>query len=153
MPTLIHCSRCGKITEELTINKKTISNCKECGDAHNNKCKTTKENHRKYNKKAIHQKNNKKNRQKRSKNQKNKQKKNRHRKQMISTKILLNEIINDLQSLTDIAQTNSKNTRDISQHINNKIDNTINNINNNGDITQNNNLTELIQSKMYKMKA
>ena len=43
MPKLIHCSRCGEITEKLTINKKTIKTCKKCRDAHNNKCKTIKE--------------------------------------------------------------------------------------------------------------
>ena len=42
MPKLINCSRCGEITEELTINKKTIKNCRKCREAHNNKIKQNK---------------------------------------------------------------------------------------------------------------
>ena len=53
----------------------------------------------------------------------------------------LNEIISNLQTLTDITNTNNENTRAILQHINNKVDHTINSINNNGDIVQDNNLT------------
>ena len=43
MPKLTHCSRCGEITEELTIKKKTIKHSKKCRDAHNNECKQIKD--------------------------------------------------------------------------------------------------------------
>ena len=60
--------------------------------------------------------------------------------------------MSNLQALTDITNTNNENTRDILQHINNEVDNTIDNMNNDGDIVQDNNLTEFIKNKPHKIK-
>ncbi len=151
MPKLIHCSRCGNITEELTINKKIIKNCKQCRDAHNNKCKKKEE------QEETEQKSDTPEEQPEEKSDTPEQEPEALTEEQPQTdnksiKILLNEIIINLQSLTDITQTNNENIRDILQHINNKVDNTITNINNNGDITQDNNLTEFIKKQNLQNK-
>ena len=148
MPKLIHCSRCGEITEELTVNKKIIKNCKKCRDAHNNKCKKKEE------QEEIEEKSNTPEPEEQTQEQEEQEQAEEEQPQTDnkSIKILLNEIIINLQALTDITNTNNENTRDILQHINNKVDNTINNINNNGDITQDNNLTEFIKKQTLQNK-
>lgn len=160
MPRLIHCSRCGELTEELTINKKIIKNCKKCRDAHNNKCKKIKEEQEETERKSDTP-------EEQPEEQEQEQEQEQAEEQETeeqaegepttqtdnkSIKILLNEIIINLQALTDITNTNNENTRDILQHINNKVDNTITNINNNGDITQDNNLTDFIKKQNLQNK-
>ena len=156
MPKLINCSRCGDITEELTINERTINSCKTCRDAHNNKCKTSKEEQEEIEEKSDTPEPEEQTQEQAEEEQTEEQEEQEEPAPQTDNKsirIWLKEIIINIQALTDIKNTNSENTKDILQHINNKIDNTITNINNNGDITQDNKLTEFIKKQNLQNKT
>ena len=143
MAKLINCSRCGAMTEELTINKKTIKNCKKCRDAHNNKIKGNKNKNETTSNTT----------QEEYMEEENPEVKDDITEQQTenkSIKQLLQEIIDNIKRLTEINKLQHENTTEMLDGINNKLDNTINNINNTTYENNNNNLSEFIKSQQLQ---
>ena len=182
MVRFIHCSRCGEITEELTINKKTIKNCKQCRDAHNNKVKQKKNNtdliqeeltheeekeyieeQRSDTTQEQHEEQEQQEGQKQEEQEQQETEKTQEQEETAeqieptkNIKKILEEIYNNIKALEEIGNIHQTNINDILTNLNVKLDNVINSVSNttiNTDTNNNNDeLKEFIKKQQLQNK-
>jgi len=152
MPKLINCSRCGNITEELTINKKIIKNCKKCRDAHNNKYNKTKEEQEEDTPQEDTPQEDTQEQPIQEATQEETQEDTPQEEAPKPIKTMLKSIITNITALTEITQLQQETTTDILNNINIKLDNIINNISNTTTQTSEADINEFIKQQQLQNK-